>query len=97
MAEYIAIIVFILVMVCIVTEKVHRAVAAIAGASVLIVTGVLSFDKAISHVDFNTLGVLMGMYLSRHKTQHKRFSITRPILVLVQAIIVLIIVLAQKP
>ncbi|MDD5986758.1 MAG: ArsB/NhaD family transporter [Eubacteriales bacterium] len=63
MAEYIAIIVFILVMVCIVTEKVHRAVAAIAGASVLIVTGVLSFDKAISHVDFNTLGVLMGMMM----------------------------------
>ncbi len=39
----------------------------------------------------------MGMYLCRHKTQHKRFSITMPILVLVQAIIVLIIVLAQKP
>ena len=44
-----------------------------------------------------SLGVLMGMYLCRHKTQHKRFSITMPILVLVQAIIVLIIVLAQKP
>lgn len=62
-AEYIAIIVFVVVMVCIVTEKVHRAVAAIAGAAVLIITGVLSFDKAISHVDFNTLGVLMGMML----------------------------------
>lgn len=44
-----------------------------------------------------SLGVLMGMYLCRHKAQHKRFSITMPILVLVQAIIVLIIVLAQKP
>ena len=61
--EYIAIIVFVLVMTCIVTEKIHRAVAAIAGAAVLVLTHVLSFDKAISHIDFNTLGVLMGMML----------------------------------
>lgn len=61
--EYITIIVFVLVMTCIVTEKIHRAVAAIAGAAVLVLTHVLSFDKAISHIDFNTLGVLMGMML----------------------------------
>lgn len=44
-----------------------------------------------------SLGVLMGMYLCRHKTRHKRFTITIPILLLVQLAVVLIIALAQKP
>lgn len=42
-------------------------------------------------------GILMGMYLFRHKTRHKRFTITIPILLLVQLAIVLIVLLARKP
>ena len=63
MAATISVIVFVLVMTAIVTEKVHRSVAALAGAVVLLLTHVLDFETAIHHVDFNTLGVLLGMML----------------------------------
>ena len=45
------------------TEAVHRAVAAIIGAMIILICRVLTFDQAISHLDFNTLGVLLGMML----------------------------------
>ncbi len=62
-AQLIAIAVFIGVMALVVSEKVHRCVAALAGAMILIFTGVLDFDTGISHIDFNTIGVLLGMML----------------------------------
>ncbi len=55
--------VFLLVMVLIVTEKVHRTAAAVLGMAVLLFTKVISLDKAIEHIDFNTLGVLLGMMI----------------------------------
>ena len=61
--QIIAIVVFIVVMVAIVTEKIHRALAAVVGAMVLLILHVVSFDAAMEHVDFNTLGVLLGMML----------------------------------
>ena len=57
----IAIAVFVLVMAAIVSEKVHRAAASIAGAVVLLLTGVITFDDSLEYIDFNTLGVLIGM------------------------------------
>ncbi len=62
-AQIISIIVFVGVMALVASEKVHRCVAALAGALILIVTGVISFDTGISHIDFNTIGVLLGMML----------------------------------
>ncbi|NLD10753.1 MAG: ArsB/NhaD family transporter [Clostridiales bacterium] len=47
----------------IMTEKVHRAAAALAGTVALLLTGVLTFDEAVSYIDFNTLGVLVGMMM----------------------------------
>lgn len=61
--EIISIVIFLLVMVAIVSEKVHRAVASLAGAVILLVTHVLTVDSAIEHVDVNTIGVLVGMML----------------------------------
>ena len=61
--QIIAIVVFVVVMVAIVTEKIHRALAAVVGAMVLLILHVVSFDAAMEHVDFNTLGVLLGMML----------------------------------
>ena len=55
--------VFLLVMVLIVTEKVHRTAAAVLGMAVLLLAKVISLDKAIEHIDFNTLGVLLGMMI----------------------------------
>ena len=57
----IAIAVFVLVMAAIVSEKVHRTAASLAGAVVLLLTGVLTFDDSLEAIDFNTLGVLIGM------------------------------------
>ena len=61
--EIISIVIFLLVMVAMVSEKVHRAAASLAGAVILLVTHVLTVDSAIEHVDVNTIGVLVGMML----------------------------------
>ena len=58
-----AIAVFIVAIVTIMSEKIHRTLVAIAGTVILLLAHVLSFDTAISHIDFNTLGVLFGMML----------------------------------
>ena len=61
--QAISIIIFAITIVAIVTEKVHRTSAALAGVVLLLLTGVLSMETAVKHVDFNTLGVLLGMML----------------------------------
>lgn len=61
--EIISIVIFLLVMIAIISEKVHRAAASMAGAVILLVTQVLTVDSAIEHVDVNTIGVLVGMML----------------------------------
>lgn len=61
--KIIAVAVFLIVILLIITERVHRTAAAMAGAMVLILTGVISADKALSYIDFNTIGVLVGMMI----------------------------------
>lgn len=61
--QIIAIVIFLVTMAAIMTEKLHRTVAAVAGAPLLILTGVLSVESGFSYVDLNTLGVLIGMML----------------------------------
>lgn len=58
-----ALVIFLVVIVAIMTEKVHRAVAATAGAVLLLLFGILNVDSAVSYIDFNTIGVLIGMML----------------------------------
>ena len=58
-----AIIVFVLVMGAIMTEKLHRATAALAGAVLLVICGVMTGKQAIGYIDFNTIGVLVGMMI----------------------------------
>ena len=57
--QIIAIVIFLVTMAAIMTEKLHRTVAAL----LLILTGVLSVESGFSYVDLNTLGVLIGMML----------------------------------
>ena len=59
--EVIAIIVFVVVFGLIISEKVISAAAALAGAMALVVTGVMSAHRALSYIDFNTIGLLVGM------------------------------------
>ena len=47
----------------IMSEKVNRAVVALAGAGVMIIVGVLGQEEAIKGVDWNTLGLLTGMMI----------------------------------
>ena len=68
--EVLAGIVFILMYVVIVSEKIHRTVAAVLGALVMLYMGVMSMDTALHHVDFNTLGLLVGMMVLVGVTSH---------------------------
>ncbi len=61
--QIISVAVFLLVMAAIVTEKIHRTVAAVAGAVLLIFLHILNVDDAVGYIDFNTIGVLVGMML----------------------------------
>lgn len=62
-AQIISIVIFVVVMAFIISEKIHRTTAALAGAVLLILTGVISFDTGVHHIDFGTLGVLVGMMI----------------------------------
>lgn len=61
--QMIAISIFLLVMIAIISEKVNRAVAAVAGALLMLIFNIVSFDNGLKHIDFNTIGVLIGMML----------------------------------
>ncbi len=61
--QILSVVVFLIVMLAIVSEKVHRTVAAVAGGVVLIFLHVLTVDDAVSYIDFSTIGVLIGMML----------------------------------
>ena len=61
--QIIAIVVFVVVMALVASEKVHRTLAALLGALVLVCAGVISYDTGIEHIDFSTIGVLVGMML----------------------------------
>lgn len=61
--EVFAGIVFVLMYAVIVSEKIYRTVAAMIGAILLMLAGVLSQETALHHVDFNTLGLLVGMMI----------------------------------
>ena len=61
--KIIAIVVFIAVILLIMTERVHQTAAALAGAVTLVLTGVMTADKALSYIDFNTIGMLVGMMI----------------------------------
>ena len=56
-----AAILFILTYVVIMTERVNRAIVALLAAGVMILFGVLNQEAAIRGVDFNTIGLLIGM------------------------------------
>lgn len=57
------ILIFILSYIAIVSEKIHRTVVAIFGAALMILFHVLSQAEAFSKIDFNTIGLLIGMMI----------------------------------
>lgn len=61
--QILAVVIFLLVMTAIITEKVNRTVAAIGGALLIIILKIMPLESSIAHIDFNTIGVLIGMML----------------------------------
>ncbi|GBF35271.1 Na+/H+ antiporter NhaD type [Desulfocucumis palustris] len=51
-------------------EKIHRTVVALAGAMIVIIAGIISQEKAVEYVDFNTIGLLIGMMIIVGITRH---------------------------
>jgi Na+/H+ antiporter NhaD/arsenite permease-like protein len=54
---------FVAVYGIIMSEKVNRAIIALLGAGLVILSGVIDQKEAMAAVDFNTLGLLLGMML----------------------------------
>lgn len=61
--QIISIAIFVVTMAAIMTEKVHRALAAVAGATLLLVFHILDVESFASYIDYNTVGILIGMML----------------------------------
>lgn len=59
----VAVVIFIAAYALIISEKVHRTIVGIFGAMLMILAGIISQETAIHHIDFNTLGLLMGMMI----------------------------------
>jgi Na+/H+ antiporter NhaD/arsenite permease-like protein len=61
--ELIALIIFLLTYAIIISEKIHRTIISMFGGLLLIAFGVLDQENAIHHIDFNTIGLLVGMMI----------------------------------
>jgi Na+/H+ antiporter NhaD/arsenite permease-like protein len=59
----IAIGVFLVTYAFIVTEKIHRTIIAMTGGILMVLLGIVDQEKALHHIDFNTLGLLTGMMI----------------------------------
>lgn len=55
--------IFLLTYALIISEKIHRTIIAMIGAVLMIILGIVNQETAIHHIDFNTLGLLIGMMI----------------------------------
>ncbi len=58
-----AVAIFLVIYGLIVSEKIHRTIVAMVGGVIMVVFGIVSQETAIHHIDFNTLGLLIGMMI----------------------------------
>ncbi|NLI92907.1 MAG: ArsB/NhaD family transporter [Peptococcaceae bacterium] len=59
----IAVVAFLVTYALIISEKIHRSVVALAGAMFVVFFGVIRQEEAIRAIDFNTIGLLIGMMI----------------------------------
>lgn len=55
--------IFLLTYALIISEKIHRTLLAMVGAVLMIALGIVDQESAVHHIDFNTLGLLIGMMI----------------------------------
>ncbi|WP_134686584.1 ArsB/NhaD family transporter [Brevibacillus migulae] len=60
---YYALTIFLIIYAFIISEKLHRTIVAMIGGILMVVFGIVDQEIAIHHIDFNTLGLLIGMML----------------------------------
>lgn len=58
-----ALIIFLAVYAILILDKLNRAIVSLLGASLVILLGVLDQEKAVAGIDFNTIGLLIGMMI----------------------------------
>ena len=56
-------IIFIIVYALIISEKVNRVVASLSGAAIMLILKLITQEKAFLKIDFNTIGLLVGMMI----------------------------------
>ncbi len=59
----IAVAIFTITYMLIMTEKLHRTVVALFGAVLMLVFSVEGQEQAVHHIDTNTIGLLIGMMI----------------------------------
>ncbi|RUT31602.1 hypothetical protein EJP77_09405 [Paenibacillus zeisoli] len=60
---YWAIGIFLVIYALIISEKIHRTIVAMLGGILMVAFGIVSQETALHHIDFNTLGLLVGMMI----------------------------------
>ncbi|MEZ5400994.1 MAG: ArsB/NhaD family transporter [Bryobacteraceae bacterium] len=60
-AALVASVIFVSVYALVVSEKLNRAILALLGAGLMILLGVVTQEAALRGIDFNTIGLLLGM------------------------------------
>lgn len=60
---WIAVGIFLCVYALIISEKIHRTIIALFGATLMLICGILTQDEALKAIDFNTIGLLVGMMI----------------------------------
>lgn len=55
--------IFLLTYGMIIAEKIHRTIVAMIGGVLMVVLGIVDQESAMHHIDFNTLGLLIGMMI----------------------------------
>lgn len=71
---YASIIIFLATYALLLRDSVHRMIVALAGGTIMIISGLLSQETALKDsIDFNTLGLLIGMMLLVNITRRSGF------------------------
>ncbi|HJV17719.1 MAG TPA: ArsB/NhaD family transporter [Bacillales bacterium] len=55
--------IFLITYAVIISEKIHRTIIAMFGGLLMVAFGILEQKEAIHHIDFNTIGLLVGMMI----------------------------------
>jgi Na+/H+ antiporter NhaD/arsenite permease-like protein len=60
---FIALVTFLMVYAILATEKINRVIIVFVGSIILLITGVLTLNEAINYVNWETIGLLFGMFI----------------------------------